>query len=210
MNKPSPIYGNFEDKYSTTNPVSKFLVKGFLNTFHHFLETISEQKNIDICEVGCAEGELLKHIHLFFPTARLLATDISENEIEKARKNCQSIPVEFSIQNAENLAEFKDGEFDLVICCEVLEHLDNPTQGLRELHRISKKNVLVSVPNEPIWRILNMVRGKYIKTLGNTPGHLNHWTVLQFPKFLQNGNFKIISKKYPLPWQMILLEKTTP
>ena len=36
--------------------------------------------------------------------------------------------------------------------------------------------LLVSVPREPLWRGLNMARGAYMRDLGNTPGHVNHWS----------------------------------
>lgn len=182
-------------------------MRGFTKAFDSFLGSLPKAEINAVCEVGCAEGELLKHIHSFFPDSRLCATDISENEIEKARIHCSALPVEFSIQNAEDLYRYRDTSFDLVVCCEVLEHLEDPLKGLHELHRISKKYLLVSVPNEPIWRGLNLLRGKYIKSMGNTPGHLNHWSVFQFPKFLASSEFKLVKTKNPFPWQMILLEK---
>jgi 2-polyprenyl-3-methyl-5-hydroxy-6-metoxy-1,4-benzoquinol methylase len=207
LNELLPVYGNYEDKYNTKNLISRILVKGFLGKFDENLLSLSSRSIRAVCEVGCAEGELLKRIHGVFPDANLVATDISEHEIAKARKNSSSMPVDFSIQNAEDLEAYPDSGFDLVVCCEVLEHLSNPKQGLNELHRISKKFVLVSVPNEPIWRILNLFRGKYVKSWGNTPGHLNHWTVDRFPKFLTSAEFRILARSYPLPWQMFLLEK---
>lgn len=210
MNDVFPVYGNYEDKYNTKNLISKILVKGFLKDFDEILLSLSSQSIQAICEVGCAEGELLKRIHGVFPDANLTATDISEHEIAKAGRNCSSITVDFSIQNAEDLDAYPDSCFDLVVCCEVLEHLSDPRQGLNELHRISKKFLLVSVPNEPIWRILNLCRGKYVRAWGNTPGHLNHWTVDHFPKFLKSADLRMIQRKYPLPWQMFLLEKKQP
>lgn len=113
--------------------------------------------------------------------------------------------IDFSVQNAEKLSKYRDNEFDLVICCEVLEHVNNFEQALKELKRISKKYILISVPNEPIWRMLNMVRGKYWKALGNTPGHINHWGVISFGKLVKSEKLLILGKKYPFPWQMMLL-----
>lgn len=45
---------------------------------------------------------------------------------------------------------FQDGEFDCVVCIEVLEHLDNLHFVFDELIRISKKHVIISLPN--CWR----------------------------------------------------------
>lgn len=207
MNKEEIVYGNYEDKYNAANPISKMLMVGFLRAFDQNLQRLPADPE-QVCEVGCGEGELLKRIHTIFPSAALSATDLSPDEVDKAKANCAPLPINFSVQNAEALDAYPDASFDLVVCCEALEHLPNPRQGLRELWRISQKYVLVSVPNEPLWRMLNLSRGKYIKAWGNTPGHLNHWTVFQFPKFLREGNFLIKNRNYPLPWQMALLEKT--
>lgn len=188
--------------------MSRILVSNFIRTFRSNLNATAIEPISTICEVGCGEGELLKIVRSVFPTAILSASDLSEAEIVKAQQNCKSITVNYSVQNAEYLPDFGDSLFDLVVCCEVLEHLPNPLLGLSQLLRISKKYVLVSVPNEPIWRILNMTRGKYISSFGNTPGHLNHWNMIQFPKFLQTyPGASIIKQKYPFPWQMVLLKK---
>ncbi len=207
MNRNITVHGNYTDKYNTRNPISKLLMNGFLNSFDAFLTTVQKTGVNSICEVGCAEGELLKHVRAFFPHSQLSATDISGEEIEKAKNNCSGLDVNFSVQNAEEMTGYEDSSFDLVVCCEVLEHLDDPALGLRELHRLSRKYALVSVPHEPIWRVLNVMRGKYLKRLGNTPGHLNHWNMIQFQKFLKTAKFTIVKKKYPLPWQMVLLVK---
>ncbi len=206
MSNKEIVYGNYQDKYNTKNPISKMLMAGFLKAFKQNLGNMPGDLE-NICEVGCGEGELLKRIHAIFPSANISATDLSKDEIEKAKSNCAPIQIDFSIQNAEALDAYPDASFDLVVCCEVLEHLPNPERGLRELWRISKKYVLVSVPNEPIWRMLNLSRGKYIRDWGNTPGHLNHWSILKFPHFLKKEPFSIIRKSYPIPWQMVLMEK---
>ena len=205
------IYGNYEDKYNSKNIIAKFLMGNFIKNFKKNLFVLENRKVSTICEVGCGEGELLKIIHAIYPNATLFASDISEAEIAKAEKNSTDMPVNFSIQDAENLKKYASSAFDLVVCCEVLEHLANPEKGLGELFRISNKYILLSVPNEPIWRILNMVRGKYLRDFGNTPGHINHWNIVQFPQILSTySGYSMVKKSYPFPWQMVLLEKDTP
>jgi len=73
---------------------------------------------------------------------------------------------------ASNILPPKSQSYDLTIACEVLEHLEDPGQALTEIDRVTKQSVLISVPQEPMWRILNMARGKYWSDLGNTPGHV--------------------------------------
>ena len=202
------VHGNYEDKYHAQNPISKLLILNFVQKLSDNLRLVESERNLTICEVGCAEGELLKIIGSIFQSTTLFATDISDEEILKAKDNCRDLSVNYSVQNAENLQGYQDGQFDLVVCCEVLEHLKNPHQGLKELSRISKSYILVSVPNEPLWRILNVLRGKYLKDFGNTPGHLNHWNPSQFHHLLVSlQGWVIVRRSFPLPWQMVFLKK---
>lgn len=197
--KQALVAGNFTDKYHSKNPINQFLMTRFLNDFRFLLQQAQSKKIKTICEIGCGEGELLKIIHQHFPKAKIYATDLAKSEIAKAKKITKGLPIVFSVQNAEKLS-YKNQQFDLVVCCEVIEHLENPERGLKEIKRIAK-NSIISVPVEPLWRVLQLMRLKYIKDLGNTPGHLNHWSVKNFALLL-NHYFKIITKKLPLPWQM--------
>lgn len=196
------IAGNYTDKYHSKNPVNQYLMKNFLSDFEEILNKLKTKEIKNVCEIGCGEGELLKIIHLHLPKAKIYASDLSKSEINKSKINTKGIPIIFSVQNAEKL-NYKDQQFDLVVCCEVIEHLKKPTQGIKEIKRISK-NSIISVPIEPWWRILNMMRLKYLNELGNTPGHLNHWSVKKF-SLLLSQNLKIITKKIPFPWQMYFL-----
>ena len=202
------MFGNYEDKYHATNPAAKILMTGFLNSFRMMLSQVNPEKSMTICEVGCGEGELLKIIQETCPSSMVSACDISSQQIEIAESQKENSEVEFSVQNAESLSEFNDRSFDVVVCVEVLEHLEHPEVGLTEICRISRNDILVSVPNEPIWRVLNMIRGKYWNALGNTPGHLNHWSSFGLPIFLNSQHeFEISNIAYPFPWQMVLLKR---
>ena len=203
------VSGNYEDKYNTNNKLYQLLMGKFLKDLEGSLDYINENnEKIEICEVGCGDGEILKVLKNKFLDSDLFACDLSAEEIEKAQEKCTDFEVEFSVQNAEDLNKYSNEQFDLVVCVEVLEHLSDPNYGLRELKRISAKYLLGSVPNEPIWRILNMLRGKYLKNYGNTPGHLNHWSLANFKKFLSlNTEYEIVRSKNPFPWQMTLLKR---
>ncbi|MEE4193716.1 MAG: class I SAM-dependent methyltransferase [Anaerolineae bacterium] len=182
-------------------------MSGFLGSFFQLLEDMRSSPAA-VVEVGCGEGEILKHLRSRFPAADISATDLSPAVLAQAAQTNPDAGIDFTLQNAEQLDQYSDTQFDLVVCLEVLEHLENPQKGLQELIRISRRDILVSVPNEPIWRILNMLRGKYWKHLGNTPGHLNHWSRTSFRKFLQSqSGAKLVQQKYPFPWQMIWLRK---
>lgn len=201
------VDGNFEDKYNAKNPISAMLVGGFMKNFSALARSFNNPK--DIAEVGAGEGYLIEKLVKMHPKASIVGCDLSERVNELARERLASFPqVSILKEDAENVS-FADDSFDAVICCEVLEHVEHPEKAIAELYRILHKGgvALVSVPHEPIWRMLNMARFKYVKDLGNTPGHLNHWTRGQFKQFVRQAGFSVKQDKSPFPWTMLLLEK---
>jgi 2-polyprenyl-3-methyl-5-hydroxy-6-metoxy-1,4-benzoquinol methylase len=99
---------------------------------------------------------------------------------------------------------FGDDEFDLVAAIEVLEHVPDPRQTLTQMARVARRHVLVSVPREPLWRVLNVARGAYVRELGNTPGHLNHWSKAAFVRFVADHG-EVLDVRSPHPWTMLLV-----
>jgi hypothetical protein len=76
-------------------------------------------------------------------------------------------------------------------------------EGLRRLAETAGKYVLLSVPREPVWRVLNVLRGKYLGRMGYTPGHINHWTPVGFRR-LVSEHLEILDNRSPFPWTMVL------
>jgi 2-polyprenyl-3-methyl-5-hydroxy-6-metoxy-1,4-benzoquinol methylase len=106
-------------------------------------------------------------------------------------------------QRAEALP-FGAGEFDLACAIEVLEHVPDPDHTLAEMARCAARHVLVSVPREPLWRAVNIARGAYWGQLGNTPGHLNHFSKSAIVALCARHG-EVIETRSPFPWTMVLL-----
>ena len=193
--------GNYYDKYHTRNPVARWLVNGFL---HSFEELATLQPERVAVEVGCGEGEL--SMRLTQAGFRVTGYDIAEEAIAEARQRVAraglSIPLEVAALGKLSARV----RAPLVVCCEVLEHLDDPQAGLDDLARIAQSWLLVSVPREPLWRALNLCRGRYLGELGNTPGHVNHWSAGAFLRFLER-RFEVHAVRRPLPWTMALCRR---
>lgn len=190
--------GNVYDKYNTTNPVARMLMDGFLRTFDQLLQTIPFDS---VLEVGCGEGHLTNHLLQRRKLSTIAGLDIGMDVVRQAHENTDAAVCQ---ANAMHLP-YEDNSFDLVVCCEVLEHVDDPFGVLRELARVSRRFALLSVPREPLWRVLNMVRGSYLSDFGNTPGHVNHWGVIGFKSTVATS-FNVREVRSPLPWTMILAE----
>ena len=190
--------GNTYDKYGTRNPIARFLMDGFLRAFDRLYGQVNPAT---VLEVGCGEGEL--SIRAWREGAHFRATDASDEVIQEARRRAQAAGVDVAFE-AKALEVMSDADAsDLVICCEVLEHLDDPAEGLDRLAALARPWLLASVPREPIWRAMNVARGKYLGAMGNTPGHLNHWSRAGFLGFV-GSRFDIVDTAAPLPWTMVL------
>ena len=117
-------------------------------------------------------------------TAAIVGIDLEDPAIQAEWAKRQAPNLEYKIMKAETFP-FADGEFELASAIEVLEHVPDPEHTVAEMARVARGgHLLVSVPREPMWRGLNMARGAYIKDLGNTPGHLNHWSRKAFVELL--------------------------
>src|SRR3546814_398773 len=132
-------------------------------------------------------------------------SDFSSQVIELAKQNAESrklSPELFQVGSIYNLHPARDSA-DLIVCCEVLEHLEHPEAGLQALQGIVEKYLIISVPREPIWCALNIMRGKYLRSFGNTPGHIQHWSQKGFVRLISKY-FDIVEIKKPFPWTMLL------
>ncbi|MCE3015647.1 MAG: class I SAM-dependent methyltransferase [Pirellula sp.] len=192
------VGGNYFDKYRSNNPIHQWLMRGFLRNARELLSMI---KFDSVLEVGCGPGDLAANI---FPNCvGYMGLDIDEHQVGLARSRYPDGA--FSVGSAYQLP-FVTDSFDLVVACEVFEHLDNPDKAINELARVSKRWGLVSVPWEPVWRVLNMARGKYWSAYGNTPGHVQQFSRKAIRQ-LCNTHYRIKKERNPFPWTMILLEK---
>ena len=139
-----------------------------------------------------------------YPQARIVGIDLEAPDIQAGWAQHQAPNIEYRINKAENLP-FADGEFALASAIEVLEHVPDPADTVAEMARVARGgHVLVSVPREPLWRGLNMARGAYLKDLGNTPGHVNHWSKRSFVELLSRHG-EVVEARSPFPWTMLLV-----
>jgi len=194
------VTGNTYDKYGSTNPLVKRMMDGFECALADLFQAASPTSLLD---VGCGEGVLVHKWAQRMEPARVVGIDLEEPSIQAGWAQRTAPNLEYKVMKAENLP-FAENEFDMACAIEVLEHVPDPEHTLAEMARCAEHRLLVSVPREPLWRMLNMVRGAYLKDLGNTPGHLNHWSKRSFVKLL-SGYGKVVEARSPFPWTMLLV-----
>jgi 2-polyprenyl-3-methyl-5-hydroxy-6-metoxy-1,4-benzoquinol methylase len=191
--------GNVYDKYATANPIERRLVAGFMAQLDDLVQRTGAR---EVHEVGCGEGEL--SIRLARRGLRVRGSDAFPGVLEEARERARAAGVEISYEAtpAEELDPVRHAA-ELIVCCEVLEHLADPELALDVLAGLARPWLIASVPREPLWRALNMARLSYVGDLGNTPGHLSHWSRRRFVRFLSR-RFEVLEVRSPLPWTMAL------
>lgn len=194
------VIGNTFDKYGSKNPIVKWMMNGFESGLSSFIELAAP---LSIHEIGCGEGYWV----INWREQGLLArgTDFSKDVIAIARRNASNHGLPKSVFQSRNIYDLigEEDTADLIVCCEVLEHLDNPEIGLQALQKVTTQSLIISVPREPLWRVLNLARGKYVCKWGNTPGHKQHWSKRKFVE-LVSKYFEVVEVKSPLPWTIIL------
>ncbi len=194
-----------EDAYvhETKNPIARILVNNYYAALTKLLAYIPAGGPASIFEAGCGDGYVTEWMKHLYPGAGITAIDIDEAKISIAKSRVRG--VDFGVGNIYDTRQ-RDDSFDLVVSTEVLEHLSDPLAALKELNRIGGNHFLFSVPNEPIWRIANMSRGAYLRHWGNTPGHINHWSIRSLSDLLGEV-FTIEGIRAPFPYTIILCKK---
>jgi 2-polyprenyl-3-methyl-5-hydroxy-6-metoxy-1,4-benzoquinol methylase len=194
------VTGNTYDKYGSTNPVVRRLMGAFERTLDELFEQAAPQSLLD---VGCGEAVLTHKWAQRLGDRRVVGIDLDDPRLHAEWEQRQAPNLSYRVMKAENLP-FADDEFDVATAIEVLEHVPDPAHTVDEMARVASGHLLVSVPREPLWRGLNMARGAYVKQLGNTPGHLNHWSKRSFISLLaRHGD--VVQARSPFPWTMLLV-----
>jgi ubiquinone/menaquinone biosynthesis C-methylase UbiE len=187
--------GNTYDKYRSKNPIERRLMKGF---FAALSDALPREHPATVLEVGVGEGEISTKLRSLYPEARIIGIDLYDDSLAAEWRMRGLFGAHADIARL----PFAPLAFDLVMAIEVLEHVDDPEAALAELVRVSRGGMVLSVPREPIWRVANMVRGKYLADLGNTPGHVQHWSRRGFAE-LVGSQLEVVRVSTPFPWTMI-------
>ncbi len=191
------VTGNTFDKYGSENPVVRRLMARFRRDLEACYALAAPTSILDI---GCGEGVLTHEWAGRLNGGRIVGVDLDDPLLhaEWARRTAPNL--EYRMMKGERL-DFADNEFDTATAIEVLEHVTDPEIVLFEMARCAQRWLIVSVPREPLWRITNIARGAYWSGLGNTPGHVNHWSSGALRKLLsQYGD--VVELRHPFPWIM--------
>lgn len=192
--------GNTYDKYASTNPIEQRMMRGFFDAFDRFVGAVDAPKRI--LEVGIGEGVVTTRLRERFADTPIVGLDLPDPELAA---HWRSRDLDCVFGDVTRLP-YPDSSFDLVLAIEVFEHFDDTGAALAEIARVCSGTLVASVPFEPVWRVGNMARGRYLRDLGNTPGHVNHFSRRSFSRFVAT-RFDVADVASPLPWTMIRAQR---
>ena len=193
------VIGNHTHKYTARNPAIRWLTGRWVANLDHLLAQIAAHDGAGVraLEVGCGEGVIADRLQQRWD--EVVALDLPDAGL---RADWRGVPGPRFLHADAHHLPFADNRFEVVVAAEVLEHLPDPDRGLQELARVGRRHLVLSVPQEPIFRGCNLFAGRYLGDFGNTPGHLNHWTRRGFTRFVA-GVAEVHQVTSPFPWTTI-------
>lgn len=113
------------------------------------LDLLARRRFESLLDVGCGNGLLLTLIDERFPNKRLAGCDLSSVVIEENRRTLPHM----EFQAVDLAKEAPVGAFDVVTCCEVIEHLDDPAGAIKKLAAavVPGGAVLITCPTGPLY-----------------------------------------------------------
>lgn len=163
------------------------------------IEMVEEgQKVLDI---ACGDGLLMSALKK--KGALVSGVDISEEAVRKCKEKGLDVSV---VDIAMEKLPFQDGTFDTVTMLDVLEHLYVPEVLLREAIRVSKKNIIISVPN------FNSLPARLQVFFGNVPennrpnkGHVFWFNYVALKKMASGAGLNFAEFRVNTFWQNYFL-----
>jgi SAM-dependent methyltransferase len=203
---PGVVIGNHTQKYTAKNPAIRWLTERWVANLERVFARIDAELRQSgspprrVLEVGCGEGVISDKLQRRW--GNTVGLDLPDAGLRAQWRQLGGDPPPAFLHADALRLPFDDDMFDVVVAVEVLEHLPDPVRGLEEIARVGRGHVVLSVPREPIFRTCNLLAGRYVKDLGNTPGHLNHWSGAAFKRFV--GNVAAVREvTYPFPWTTV-------
>lgn len=185
MSNVASVESSSADSYTSTNlrrhTTSNPIYRWHMNVFHRRLFAFVQKADPDqVLDAGCGEGFSLYKLARRDPSLSLTGIDINSDAIAYARAHFDEVAT-FRQGTILDLP-YDDNTQDLVLCSEVLEHLSTPEEAVEELKRVARSHVLITVPLEPYFQLLNDL-GKWLG-LCKDPGHVQFWNHEAFQDFI--------------------------
>ena len=140
-----------------------------------------------ILDIGCGEGITLERLIKSYPDSDITGIDSELENIDICRKH--RLPIQYGTVYDLPIAS---ASIDCVLFFEVIEHLDEPINALKEISRVLKPNgrIIFIFPNDVMFMISRIITGM-IKEAFYDSGHVRQWSPSKIRKVLKSTGFRI-------------------
>lgn len=189
MNAPSSNYA----KYQTGNPAMQWIIQRFLRRIVAHVEAARPARVVDL---GSGEGMVARRLRELPFSFEYRGIELDPGAVRVAQAEVPGMRFE-----AGDILEVEPdrGWADVALCLEVLEHLAEPGAAVDRIAEWTRGVAIVSVPWEPFFRTGNLLRGKYLATLGNHPEHVQQFHPASFRALLER-RFRLVQVETCFPW----------
>ncbi len=188
---------NMESLYTSPNPLVRFV---HVQRLEKIVDEMPSGNKLAVLDAGCGEGHLLQMMHARHPDYSFYGADIMENALEKCRARA---PFASCTKTDLDRLPFPDGFFDIIVCTEVLEHVFEYKNVLKEFSRVLKNGgtMIITHPNETNWTISRFLLGRRpIKV----PDHVNAFNPREFSAVVGMQQEKQLNLPFGLPFMLSL------
>jgi len=196
---PDSYFDSFHTaKYKSPNPLQRLLIRRFMAKLSDMFD--AAQPSDSVLEIGCGEGFVAGQLSARKTGGVYVGVDLNEEDVQNLRAKFPAVEAH---QGSIYDLSFLGRGFDVVVCAEVMEHLDDPGAALEQIIQRKPRWVILSVPHEPWFCLSNFARGKNITRFGNDPEHVNLWGRRGFRKVV-DSRLVVERHETSYPWQLVL------
>jgi ubiquinone/menaquinone biosynthesis C-methylase UbiE len=145
-----------------------------------------------LLDIGSGRGVFLWPLINQFPSKKITTIDLKQDQVNDIQYVAKGGFKNLSAYKMDACGlEFADNSFDIITALEVIEHIEQPEKALKELFRVAKKYVILSVPSKE----------------DNNKEHLHFFTKETIKQKLLNCNFSRVKIDFILNHMIILAKK---
>jgi 2-polyprenyl-3-methyl-5-hydroxy-6-metoxy-1,4-benzoquinol methylase len=197
-------------KHTQSRGVRRYLIQRFNRKIISIFDSLltpqphnptTPQPRLKVLDAGCGEGFMLDMLYRKHRSLQFQGCDLNKTALDIAKEKLPEI--NFFLSSIYNIETTE--LFHIILCSEVLEHLERPEIALMEIRKHICKNgfVILTVPHEPIFRLCNLVSGKYVNRFGNHPEHIQNFGRRAFFD-LCSTYFNPVAKTSSFPWTIFV------